>query len=263
MSPWIKIEHTTPDKPEVVTIATTLGIDPDAVVGKLVRLWIWADQNCCTGNNVRVTAAFLDRITYQPGFAAALREAGWLTGEDGNLVFMGFDRHNGTSSKARAETNRRVARHRNKKAVTNVTEGVLQKPLPEEEEEEEVSERENSAGAPAGEIALQADAIAASYCRQDSPMEVRQCILDDLNAGTAVESLREGVLRCMQFIRAAPGGSANQFVPSAQKFFQGRQWRSPEAFQERWKKPGNGAALPTRREAEIPTTSTASRLTRR
>lgn len=148
MSPWIKIEHTTPDKPEVVTIATTLGIDPDAVVGKLVRLWIWADQNCCTGNNVRVTAAFLDRITYQPGFAAALREAGWLTGEDGNLVFMGFDRHNGTSSKARAETNRRVARHRNKKAVTDVTEGVLQKPLPEEEEEEEVTTTTTTTRAP-------------------------------------------------------------------------------------------------------------------
>lgn len=124
-------------------------------------------------------------------------------------------------------------------------------------------ERENSAGAPAGELALQADAIAASYCRQDSPMEVRQCILDDLNAGTAVETLREGVLRCMQFIRAAPGGSSNQFVPKAHSFFLARQWRSPEAFQERWKRPGNGAALPTRREAEIPTTSTASRLTRR
>lgn len=102
-------------------------------------------------------------------------------------------------------------------------------------------ERENSAGARPGEMELQADAIAASYCRQDSPLEVRQCILDDLNAGTAVETLREGVLRCMQFIRAAPGGSANQFVPKALTFFRDRQWRSPEAFQERWnKKPVNG-----------------------
>lgn len=120
-------------------------------------------------------------------------------------------------------------------------------------------ERESSAGARAGEMALQADAIAAAYCRQDSPMEVRQCILDDLNAGTAVETLRQGVLRCMAFIRTAPGGSSNRFVPTARKFFELRQWRSPEAFQERWKK--DSGALSERKAAdEIPTVAKATQL---
>ena len=36
---WIKIEENTPDKPEVHKMASILGIDPDAVVGKLVRVW--------------------------------------------------------------------------------------------------------------------------------------------------------------------------------------------------------------------------------
>jgi hypothetical protein len=43
---WIKIEENTPDKPEVHKMASILGIDPDAVVGKLVRVWSWASQNC-------------------------------------------------------------------------------------------------------------------------------------------------------------------------------------------------------------------------
>jgi len=37
---WIKVEHWTPDKPEIFRLADELEIDPDAVVGKLVRLWV-------------------------------------------------------------------------------------------------------------------------------------------------------------------------------------------------------------------------------
>ncbi len=36
---WIKVQHVTPDKPEVWQIADRLDIDPDAVVGKLIRVW--------------------------------------------------------------------------------------------------------------------------------------------------------------------------------------------------------------------------------
>jgi hypothetical protein len=58
-----------------------------------------------------------------------MRRAGWLKGENGCLIFPGFDRHNGETAKARAETNRRVAKHRscNGKTVTS----SLQKPLPD------------------------------------------------------------------------------------------------------------------------------------
>lgn len=52
---WIKFETTTPDKPEVDRIATVLDVDPDAVVGKLIRFWIWADQQALDGNAVSVT----------------------------------------------------------------------------------------------------------------------------------------------------------------------------------------------------------------
>jgi hypothetical protein len=139
---WIKLEHTTPDKPEVVQMAARLNIDQDAVVGKLVRIWVWADQNSLDGNALTVTDAFLDRVTACPGFAGALREVGWLSGRQGLLTIPNFDRHNGQTAKARAVTNRRVSRHRaksggNAASVTDVTPESLQKPLPEKRREED------------------------------------------------------------------------------------------------------------------------------
>jgi hypothetical protein len=144
---WIKIELGTPDKPEVIKMAATLRLDQDAVVGKLVRVWIWANQNSVDGNAVTVTDSFLDRLTAKRGFAAALRSVGWLAGADGALRFANFDRHNGASAIARAETNRRVAQHRQRNAsgvtpplpprARNVTPEALPKPLPEVETESE------------------------------------------------------------------------------------------------------------------------------
>lgn len=140
---WIKVEHTTPDKPEVVKLAGILGIDQDAVVGKLLRLWIWADQQYVSGNAITVTNSFLDRLVFCPGFAAGLVKVGWLNGREGLLSIPNFDRHNGQSAKNRANTNRRVANsrkaHHERVAKTcneNVTLEPLQKPLPEKRREE-------------------------------------------------------------------------------------------------------------------------------
>jgi hypothetical protein len=104
---WIKIELTTPDKPEIVRMATLLKIDQDAVVGKVFRIWAWADQNSVNGANMAVTDAFIDRLTNKRGFATALREVGWLIGTDGGLTFPNFTRHNGSTAKGRAMENRK------------------------------------------------------------------------------------------------------------------------------------------------------------
>lgn len=109
---WIKLETATPDKPEVVLIASILRIDQDAVTGKLVRLWCWADTNSIDGASVRITAAFVDRLVGKRGFAAAMRKVGWLAGEDGALSFPGFCRHNGRSAKARAAERRKKQEQR-------------------------------------------------------------------------------------------------------------------------------------------------------
>ena len=117
--PWIKIEVSTPDKPEICAIATQLRIDPDAVVGKLVRLWAWAELNGAKPNDLSVTKEFLDKVCGRKGFANALLQAGWLLETDGKLSFPKFDRHNGNASKVRGLTARRVAQHRLRKVETN------------------------------------------------------------------------------------------------------------------------------------------------
>lgn len=135
---WIKIEHTLPDKPEVISMASALKIDQDSASGKLLRVWIWADQNSVDGEGIDITCAFIDRLAGKRGFAESMRKIGWLVGDDGCISFPGFERHNGSTAKARAETNRRVAKSRsgNRKNVTPVTEKTLQKPLPEKRREE-------------------------------------------------------------------------------------------------------------------------------
>lgn len=140
-SSWIKVEVITPDKPEIFQIAEILNIDPDAVLGKLVRIWAWADQQTVDGNAGSVTKGVLDRIAFITGFADALIAVGWLAYDGNKLILPNFERHNGESSKKRALTNRRVAAHR-KNETHKVTQPALQKALPEEEEEEEEEVKE-------------------------------------------------------------------------------------------------------------------------
>lgn len=118
--PWIKIEVILPDKQEVVTMAHLLKMkDPDTVVGKLIRLWAWADQQTVSGDCVGITCAYIDRLTFCKGFAKALMSVGWLGGEDGALQFLNFARHNGETAKARAESARRMAKSRADKEQQN------------------------------------------------------------------------------------------------------------------------------------------------
>lgn len=132
---WIKIEHVTPDKPEIFAIAESLKIDPDAVLGKLVRVWIWADQQTYSGNAGTVTRALLDRVSGISGFAEAMISARWLVSRRGRLVFPNFERHNGQTAKGRALTSKRVARH---KAKTGNAPSVTSA-LPEKRREEKSS----------------------------------------------------------------------------------------------------------------------------
>jgi hypothetical protein len=130
---WIKFDCTTPDKPEVVAMATFLKIDQDAVVGKCLRLWVWANQQSVDGNALNVTDSFIDRLTYCPGFSLALRHVGWLDGRDSRLSIPNFDRHNGQPAKTRALTKDRVGKTRN---ASECNADTVTKPLPEKRREE-------------------------------------------------------------------------------------------------------------------------------
>lgn len=135
---WMKVELELPDKPEVFRMAGILAIDPDAVVGKLLRVWAWFDKHTETGNAAGVTYALLDRITGVTGFAEAMALSGWLEQRGSELLIPNFDRHNGKTAKNRALTAKRVAVKRVKSnAESNAASVTHALPREEKRREEE------------------------------------------------------------------------------------------------------------------------------
>lgn len=148
---WIKFEISTSEKPEVWAMAQALGIDADAVVGKLLRVWAWFDQQTPDGNATSVTSALptryqgvtsgvtkalLDRRVSVTGFCDAMISVGWMLESEGVVSLPNFDRHNGKTAKTRALTAKRVANHKTKSNATSVTSSVTSA-LPREEKRRE------------------------------------------------------------------------------------------------------------------------------
>ncbi|WP_428305509.1 hypothetical protein [Lacipirellula sp.] len=111
---WIAIRCDLANEPEVISIATASGLDEFAVVGRLHRLWSWANRHTTDGNAPGVTYAWANRYLQSDGFAEAMAAAGWLSCEGGALVFPKFDRFNSQGAKKRLLTAKRVAVHKQK-----------------------------------------------------------------------------------------------------------------------------------------------------
>lgn len=111
---WLKMEVDLPEKPEVWQIAGIVGLDADAVVGKLLKVWRWFDAHTESGNAFGVTYALVDHVTGVTGFGEAMALCGWLLQEGSFLRLPNFDRHNGKTAKNRALTAKRVAKCKEK-----------------------------------------------------------------------------------------------------------------------------------------------------
>jgi hypothetical protein len=154
---WIKIEKATPRKPEVLRIASMLGIHPDHAFGICFRFWSWCDDNLKTCNAPGVTDVMLDALLGRDGCASALIEVGWLQVRNSSLVIPNFDRHLSESSKKRALSAERTANSRSRKCnAENVTES-----LPEKRREEKSIKRERGGPKNENEIVLSEDLEAA------------------------------------------------------------------------------------------------------
>ena len=120
---WIKTRIDLPDQPEVVGMARRLNIDIDTVVGKLIRVWAWADAVTTDGDIPHVDSVYVDDKVKCPGFTAAMAAVGWIRVKNSGISFPNFDRHNGKSAKKRAEDSQRKsnARNDNGKRVRNLS----------------------------------------------------------------------------------------------------------------------------------------------
>jgi hypothetical protein len=114
---WIKWVKGLPRKPEVIGLATRLGLSRREAAATLMEVWDWADDTTTDGHVPGVTAASLDTIVDVPGVGAAMVEVGWLVEADVGIYFPNFTRHNGNSAKRRAQAQRRMAQWRKKRAL--------------------------------------------------------------------------------------------------------------------------------------------------
>jgi hypothetical protein len=142
---WTKIRNDLPDSPEVLSIAGAMNIDPDTVVGTLLRVWVWAGAHTVTGTvrsrHARVTPECallqIDHVAHRVGFGAAMASVAWLVvGTDGALVFPRWNRHNAKSAKQRALAAERAAKQRARN-ITQPSRSQRTKSAPREEKRRE------------------------------------------------------------------------------------------------------------------------------
>jgi hypothetical protein len=114
---WIKLEHATADKPEVWRMAALLKISPEEVLGHLIRVWCWADQQCTNVENgndtiVEVDVDAIDAVAHLHGFAAAMLKVHWLAVDNGNVTFPNLQGFISETAKVRALRNRAQSKYR-------------------------------------------------------------------------------------------------------------------------------------------------------
>lgn len=117
---WIKMRVDLADDPAVIGMANTLKIDEYQVIGRLHKLWSWADKHSVDGSVPHITGKWIDKHLEKAGFSSQMANVGWLIFDATGVTFPNFDRHNGKSAKSRAENTERVRLSR-KERDKNVT----------------------------------------------------------------------------------------------------------------------------------------------
>lgn len=197
---WIKVQKDTPDKPEVLAIASRMGLDPDAVVGKLIRIWSWFDTHTVDGNALSVTFSFLDRLTGVTGFAEQVAIVGWLEQNGHSLMLPNFGNHNGETAKKRGMGKKRTEKHRSN-AESNAD--SVTKTSPEKRREEKSYSVDKSTG---DKSPMTTDEIIFSYgvpllTNAGTPDKQARSFLGGLRKSHGDEALVNALREC---VRAKP-----------------------------------------------------------
>ena len=139
MSGWIKFEKDVRDNPrfrrmkrayleahanDVTHVRFKEAYVATLLVGCLAQLWMYADSHIREDNTLDLGTDEIDELVGVEGFAQ-LMPADWLQVVDAHhVVLPGFQEHNGTEAKKKAQTQRRVERHR-VRTVTQERNGSL------------------------------------------------------------------------------------------------------------------------------------------
>ena len=247
---WIKIETITPDKIEVARIATALGMDRYAVLGRLIRVWSYWDQHSTTGRIDGIDAAFLDGLVGNPGFSVQIVAVGWMKIDAESITLPHFDRHNGATAKARALTARRMEKHRGGKRNKSYARGDAESVTaasPEERRGEKRREEQNTpqgggdgqgdlpfSETPPSERFDDATALAQEFAFQGKEatslpaiQRAKAAIEDIMAAGITPDAIRAEIHRAGRLKSEHPGRMRDRLIPKESK--NGRQSRPDPA----------------------------------
>lgn len=108
---WLKCNFGLRNHRCVMYVASATGLDQDHVVGKLMRLWEWAQTQTETGKVRPCNIQMVDSIVGSEGFGKALAESEWIEVGDGWVRFTRWDEHNSKGAKERALDNARKRRN--------------------------------------------------------------------------------------------------------------------------------------------------------
>ena len=112
---WIKIEVSTPTKPEVMAIATRLNIPHAHAFGLALNWFIWCDENVTDGYIPHLKPSHIDGIVGHENFGNALVMVDWIKEDDGGILVVNHDRHMSQSAKKRSLKSERQRRWRERK----------------------------------------------------------------------------------------------------------------------------------------------------
>lgn len=227
---WIKMRVDLADDPAVITIGSVTGLDEFAVVGRLHRLWSWADRHTIDGNAVSVTPVWVDRYVSCEKFSDGMVRAGWLAHDGDHVVFPHFERHNGETAKKRALTNKRVAEHREMQRIGNangnaesnapsVTESVTR-------EEKRREEQDTNPSAPSGAvgptISVLFDRFWSAYPKKRSKGDAEKAFKSVKPSEQLVDAMIAAIGRAKTSADWRKDGG--QFIPHPATWLRDRRW---------------------------------------
>lgn len=159
---WIPMRHDLPDDPAVIAIATATGLDEFGVIGRLHRLWSWADRQTTNGNAPGVTVSWLNACAGRDGFAEAMLSVGWLALTKEGISIPKFDEYISESAKVRALAARRARKFRTaKRNAASVTKSARETTTVQDRIDTNVS-----MGTSKKTVARPTLEEVASYCRE-------------------------------------------------------------------------------------------------
>ena len=217
---WIKVRTDLPNDPAVIGVAVQLGLDEDTVVGKLVRLWAWANRHTRDGNVIGVTDTWIDKHIDTPGFCIALSKVGWLildrAGDTVSIRFPKFERHNGQTSKHRALTAIRVALKRGRNG-NDIDETIS---LPEKRREEK---KNKDPPEPPSDIEIDIDQgfieFWSAYPKKQNKVAAQKAWRKLRPAPELREQIHAGLAAQRESRQWVEG-----FIPHASTWLNGRRW---------------------------------------